>query len=170
MGETFHLILVPVDFSSHSAEALRYAATFAERFAASLLVLHVLTENSEPQMTCGRLEPYNATPEQPGFGSEFQPKPYEVPEATAIDLHDRAYAALQRFLPPQLEKWPMELRVVSGRPGEEILFLARQERVDLIVMGTHGRMGLEYVAMGSIAEQMVRQAPCPVFTVKRPSP
>jgi nucleotide-binding universal stress UspA family protein len=53
-----------------------------------------------------------------------------------------------------------------GKPAEEILQVARDEAVDLIVMGTHGRTGLRHVLLGSIAETVVRTAPCPVFTVK----
>ena len=58
------------------------------------------------------------------------------------------------------------LHVVKGRPGAEILRFVQQHDVDLVVMPTHGLTGLEHLLMGSVAEKVVRQAPCPVLVVK----
>jgi nucleotide-binding universal stress UspA family protein len=63
----------------------------------------------------------------------------------------------------------VEHRLVAGDPGAEILRAAREEPCDLIVMGTHGRTGLGRVLLGSVAEQVVRRAPCPALTVKAPA-
>jgi universal stress protein A len=61
---------------------------------------------------------------------------------------------------------PMRAKVAVGRPAEEILRLAREEKVDLIVMGTHGRTGLWHLLLGSVAKAVTRYAPCPVFPVR----
>ncbi len=168
MDDSFHSILVPVDFSPHSAEALRYAATFADRFTASLLVLHILPKNPKSMVRGERLSSPDTVHHALSCASHLLANPHMATEAITVNPHDRTYEALRSFLPPQLDREQVELRIVNGRPCEEILFLARQEQVDLIVMGTHARMGLEYLAMGSVAEQVVRMSPCPVFTVKRP--
>jgi nucleotide-binding universal stress UspA family protein len=65
-----------------------------------------------------------------------------------------------------LAQYPVELRVVAGHPFERILEVAVREQVALIVLGTHGRTGLAHAIMGSVAERVVRLAPCPVLTVK----
>ncbi len=61
---------------------------------------------------------------------------------------------------------PQESRVGVGKPAEEILRVAREEGVDLIVMGTHGHTGLRHLLLGSVAEEVTRHAPCPVFTIR----
>ena len=62
----------------------------------------------------------------------------------------------------------MQIELVTGSPFLQVVRMARKEGVDLIVMGTHGRTGLAHVLMGSVAEKVVRKAPCPVLTVKHP--
>jgi nucleotide-binding universal stress UspA family protein len=69
-------------------------------------------------------------------------------------------------VPPQLAGYPLELRIDVGHPLERILAVAQREPVDLIAMGTHGSTGLARTVMGSVAERVVRLAPCPVLTVK----
>jgi universal stress protein A len=64
---------------------------------------------------------------------------------------------------------PAKVRVAVGKPAEEILQVAGDEGVDLIIIGPHGRTGLHHILLGSVAETMVRTAPCPVFTVKAPA-
>jgi universal stress protein A len=75
---------------------------------------------------------------------------------------------LERFFSevPSLEM-PMESKVAVGKPAEEILPVAREEGVDVIVMGTHGRTGVRHLLLGSVAEEVTRHAPCPAFTVRR---
>ena len=89
---------------------------------------------------------------------------------TVLDpQREQAYQALQTFLPSALAEHPLELRVVFGRPFERIVEMAVAEDVGLIVMGTQGRTGLAHLALGSIAERVVRLAPCSVLTVKSPT-
>jgi nucleotide-binding universal stress UspA family protein len=82
------------------------------------------------------------------------------------DLREQAYTALQACVPAQLARHPVELRVLIGHPFERILETAVRDQVALIVLGTHGRTGLAHAIMGSVAERVVRLAPCPVLTVK----
>jgi nucleotide-binding universal stress UspA family protein len=82
-----------------------------------------------------------------------------------LDLREQAYTALQAFLPTQIAHHAVELRVLVGHPFERILETAGDEQVSLIVLGTHGRTGLAHTIMGSVAERVVRLAPCPVLTV-----
>ena len=83
-------------------------------------------------------------------------------------MHQRvqAYEALQSFLPSRLASGSVELRVVFGHPFERIVETAARDDIGMIVMGTHGRTGLARLTAGSVAERVVRLAPCPVLTVK----
>jgi nucleotide-binding universal stress UspA family protein len=154
----FTPILVPVDFSDYATAALRYAASIAERFASSLIVLHVMASETATHAGQSRVGPV-VSPR----GAEAPP---DAEEDVIIDRREQTYAALQAFLPAQLAKHPVELRVVVGHPFERILETAVRAHVALIVLGTHGRTGLSHALMGSVAERVVRLAPCPVLTVK----
>ena len=90
-----------------------------------------------------------------------------VPEPTVI-RRDSGEAALTRLrdLVPEAFRGPWGVEIAVGRPADTIVRLARERNADLIVMATHGRTGLEHVVMGSVAEKVVRLAPCPVLTVK----
>lgn len=132
----FAKLLVPVDFSASSPAALRYAAAIAARCGAAVIVLHVMEAPADA-----------ATP---ALGEQ----------------REQTYTSLHALLPPQLASQAVELRVVSGHPFERILETAVQEAVGLIVLGTHGRTGLAHALLGSVAERVVRFAPCPVLTVK----
>jgi nucleotide-binding universal stress UspA family protein len=157
-AKVFASILVPVDFSPYAAKALLYAADIAERFAASLIVLHVIGRDSELQEVEQRLQ------------DRGLPLSDASADAALEDIvkagRERVYTELLEFLPAQLAKYPVELRVVVGNPFERILETAVREQIALIVMGTHGRTGLSRVVMGSIAERVTRLAPCPVLMVK----
>jgi nucleotide-binding universal stress UspA family protein len=84
-----------------------------------------------------------------------------------IDLVDQAETELHDFATRNLKDTVLEqVKVAVGRPAEEILRVAREEKVDLIVMGTHGRTGVRHLLLGSVAEAVSRHAPCPVFTVR----
>lgn len=168
MDKSFQTILVPVDFSPYAAEALRYAATLAKRFAATLLVLHVIDKDFETVVVhqhAGR----RGLP-SPILGTFAGP--LEVPSGTmetvAIDLREQAQATLKPFIPTEFNELTIERRVEVGHPFEQILEAAKRQTADLIVMGTHGRTGLGHVMLGSVAERVVRLAPCPVLTVKAP--
>ena len=83
----------------------------------------------------------------------------DLVEMAQSDLKDLAVAKVNESL-------SVSPTVSVGKPAEEILRVAQEEAVDLIVMGTHGRTGLRHVLVGSVAETVMRIAPCPVFTVK----
>jgi nucleotide-binding universal stress UspA family protein len=138
-------ILVPVDCSECSLAGLRYAIEFAKEVAARLIVLHVV--DLGPQlMTEGRgvydLSPYN---EAAGRASEPQMR-----------------AFLRRV---NFGSVPFETSAIAGFCPEGICRAAEKEKVDLIIMSTHGRTGLKHVLIGSVAECVVRHAGCPVLVV-----
>lgn len=164
----FTPILVPVDFSAYSTQALEKAADIAARFDSSIIVLHVIAAELGVQALANRLGKHSA--DIPMLGTEeVQDVCEQDIEAVTEPHREQAYEALQAFLPARLTHHPVELRVVFGRPFERIVETAVVEDVGLIVMGTHGRTGLERVAVGSVAERVIRLAPCPVLTLKAPT-
>jgi nucleotide-binding universal stress UspA family protein len=84
-----------------------------------------------------------------------------------IDLVEMAQTGLHDFAAKHLKAAaPVQVKVAVGKPAEEILRVAREEKVDLIAMGTHGRTGLQHLLLGSVAEDVTQHAPCPIFTVR----
>jgi nucleotide-binding universal stress UspA family protein len=164
MNAMFQTILVPVDFSPYAQAAWYYAASIAERFGSSIRVLHVIAKEIETGMVCRHVGPRRTPPL--GFEVALVGMPAEVRETVTIDLREQAQTALQRLVASQLLDRPLDVRVEVGHPVEQILDLATRDHVDLIVMGTHGRTGAHAV-LGSVAERVVRLAPCPVLTVKQ---
>jgi len=165
----FSPILVPVDFSSYSMRALERAADVAKRFDATLIALHVIDSEVSVQALASRLGISVVVP--------ALEESVEVADISDDDIktvldqqREEAYQALQAFMPPPLSTCPLELRVLFGRPFARIIETAVKEEVGLIVMGTHGRTGLAHITLGSIAERVVRLAPCEVLTVKAPTP
>ncbi len=140
---TVRTICHPTDFSEQSGYALRLAGALARDYGARLVLLHV------------------ALPPMPVYGGE-------VLVAVPPSSHDEERQHLDRLEVP--DGVPTERRLVEGAPVEEILRVASEVSADLIVMGTHGRTGLARLLMGSVAEQVVRKARCPVLTVKTPFP
>lgn len=169
MQTLFTPILVPVDFSAYSASALRYAASIAERFTSSIMVLHVISRETTAHAVQQRVGVHAMPLLGPFVGKSAPDVPAGVAEEVVVDLREQAYTALQTFLPAPLAQHAVELRVVVGHPFERILETAVHEHVALIVLGTHGRTGLAHAIMGSVAERVVRLAPCPVLTVKTAS-
>ncbi len=142
-------ICCPIDFSDASRAAMEVATDLARRFGAELVLLHA----------------------------------YPIPGYTFPDGSVVASPKMMQELADQaqrhLEEWRAEAERLSGNPrvlaekaiGEpaaEIVSFARGRSVDLLVLGTHGRTGLEHALMGSIAERVVRRAHCPVLTVRPP--
>jgi universal stress protein A len=162
----FTSILVRVDFSTYAAEALRYAAGIAARFASSIIVLHVISRETTTHAVYQRLGFRDFSFLDPVSLQSAPAVPPEVAEDVVVDLRAQAYTALQAFLPGPMADHAVELRVLVGHPFERILETAVREQVTLIVLGTHGRTGLAHTIMGSVAERVVRLAPCPVLTVK----
>lgn len=147
---TFRKILVPTDFSAASKCALPYARELARMHGAEVVLIHVI--------------------EIPHYPTLFEGTAMVVPP-----LDD----SVRRELAKQLEELAdAELRVHGvtartlvrdGAPRHELLACAREEKVDLLVIATHGYTGLRHVFLGSTAEQVVREAPCPVLTVRATS-
>jgi len=137
-----HRILVPIDFSPYSDAALALATSLARDGDGTLVLAHV------------EVIPLSAA------GGEFM---YAIPEPPTEELLDK----LEHVVPPD-SHIPVERRLLAGDPADAIIRLAESENIDLIVMGTHGRRGLRRLLMGSVAEAVVRAAPCPVLTVKQP--
>ena len=146
MTTTISRILVPLDFSVPSERALGYATTLAAQFGATLRLLHVV-------------EPLNAAA-LAGEGYLIT-----LPELTDSMVKDarRRLADYRDIAPPGLV---IETDVTMGPPATTIAEVARAQKCDLIVMGTHGRTGLAHLFMGSVAERVTRLAPCPVLTVR----
>jgi universal stress protein A len=168
-GGVFTPILVPVDFSAYSTQALLCAADIAERFNSSIIVLHVIGREVSVHAMRQRLGVERVPLLGPSTSSQAEEIPDQEIESVIVDHREQAYTQLQSFLPERLAHHPVELRVVLGNPFERIIEMALREKAGLIVLGTHGRTGLTHVAMGSVAERVVRLAPCPVLTVKAPS-
>ena len=133
-------ILYPTDFSTTGRPALEMATSLARDRKAKLLIMHV----EEPPMAYG--------------GGEFY---YGQLEPDHVELE----RMLKEVLPTDAAV-SFEHRLVVGSPAASIVYLAEKEDVDLIVMPTHGRTGLTRLLMGSVAEEVVRKARCPVLTVK----
>lgn len=140
-------ILFPADFSDSNREALKYACALAEKFGSELHLLHVLQD-------------LVAMVPEPGLA-------FPAPGDYMQDLQKSAEKALLA-LPG--DTWanpgPVVRATRVGAPFVEIVRYAKEHDVDLVVMGTHGRGGLAHVLLGSVAEKVVRKAPCPVLTVR----
>lgn len=163
----FSPVLVPVDLSAHSLSALHHAADLAGRLGSRLVVLHVIPREVSHLAIRRRLGLPEATGVAEALGRDVSS---EAVEEVLRDHREEAYADLQAFLPPRLAELDVELRVVVGAPLERIVETAVQEDAALIVLGTHGRTGLSRAVMGSVAERVVRFAPCPVLAVKAGTP
>jgi nucleotide-binding universal stress UspA family protein len=137
-------ILVPVDFSHCTREALDFAVLLARQFGASLAVLNVIT----PYYA---VDPYGMNP--PG---DFEP---DLLSCADKQLHH----LVRSTLPPEV---PAQTLVRRGRPANEIIEAAKELDADLIVIPTHGHTGLKHVVFGSTAEYVVRHAVCPVLTLR----
>ncbi|HET7699003.1 MAG TPA: universal stress protein [Vicinamibacterales bacterium] len=142
-------ILVPTDFSDASAAALKYACGLADALHAELSVLHVV-ENPYPL----------------GAYTEFYTPPVEFFERRERQAREQLDAQLT---PEQKERYHASMVLRHGEPVREILqYLHEHGAVHMIVMATHGRGGVARLMMGSVADKMVRMAPCPVVTVRVP--
>lgn len=139
-------ILVPTDFSDSAHHALRYALTFAVELKAEILLLHVVETLAV------------------GYASDLFPVPmaevfqemsgYARAEVAKLAEEVRAKGAAAREL------------VVQGKPSAEIVRVAQEEAVDLLVLGTHGKGMLDQALFGSTTERVIRKAPCPVLSCR----
>jgi len=144
MPRQFKTILCPTDFSEGSYRALAYGLRLATLDEGTLLVAHVIHVPS---------------------GELYQPDGHVL---TFEEAKQRARARLEELRVQRLDNYPRcELIVDIGDPYRQLMALARDRRVDLIVTATHGRTGIEHLVIGSVAEKIIRHAPCPVLVVRR---
>jgi universal stress protein A len=138
-------ILVPFDFSEYAEKALTWALAMAENWSAHVLLLHVVPRPSYPPLLMGSY--------------------FNVAEFEANLQADAEARAKERVAHTGNTAVPIDTQVVIGEPFSDICRLAEHEKADLVVMGSHGRTGLRHVLLGSVAERVVRHAPCPVLVV-----
>ncbi len=140
-------VLCPIDYSVYSEKALQYAIEFAVKYGAKLYLLHVLDiriyDINDPEL-------YNVT---------------VVDKETIDKLSSRLLKCVNEETKGRIA---VEAIVVQGVPFSEIINTAKEHKIDLIVLGTHGRTGISHAIMGSVAEKVVRKSPCPVLTVRHP--
>lgn len=175
-------ICVPTDFSTCSEHAIHYGATLAEAHDADLHLLHVLKDNEEsvlhPDFTAsGELaRDYFSRLEQAAG------RPADRPTSEPVEPEDKKVhdylRALERgvdskFLELPIDKWWERVRIQRatryGNTVREICRYVRIHSIDLLILGTHGRTGLNQLLIGSVAERVVRVSPCPVLTVRYPA-
>jgi nucleotide-binding universal stress UspA family protein len=143
-------ILCPVDFSDNSLHALDYAIALAQRQEAELVLLHVV----QPSLLSASMDPF-----LPEYDMTVMENYMDACKRQLKELTERVIAQDHPATTSALR---------TGTPFLEIVTAARELDSDLIVVGTHGRTGLAHVMIGSVAEKVVRKAPCPVLTVKHP--
>ena len=139
-------ILFPIDFTSPFESMVPWVSMFAEKFGATVYVLFVTQDLSN-------------------FSTFF------VPHGNIQSFQEEAVASARKKMDAVVKQsfkdFPkLETRVEVGAAAEKILDLARKEQIDLIIMGVHGRKGLDRAIFGSVADKVVQSAPCPVLTVR----
>ena len=140
-------ILYPTDFSESSLEAMKYAVSFARDYKARLILMHVVNEQI--------------------FSEGLNLPRLAAPEALEQELVAEAGRQMRTVIPADARAGvDVEHVILRGMPFLEIIRYAKANEVDLIVIGTHGRSGMEHIIFGSTAEKVVRKAPCPVLSVK----
>jgi nucleotide-binding universal stress UspA family protein len=145
-GVGIRSILVPIDFSVHSKNALKYAIPIAEKFKAGLHLIYVV----EPTIY----------PADLGFGQVVLP-------GVEDELREKGAEELKALIGKEIAGRVASSCVVrTGNPHQEILREAEERGVDMIVVATHGHSGVEHMLFGSTADRIVRNAKCPVLTVR----
>jgi len=137
-------LLCPVDFSQMSRAVLDYAVFMAQSHQAKLKLVHVVDQLH-------------------GFDS------YKILHMTAIEITHEMERQARAQLKELVAGLPMAATfdVRFGRAADEIVIQAKEDEVDLVVMGSHGRSGISHLLVGSVAESVVRHAPCPVLVVRQ---
>jgi universal stress protein A len=148
MTRGFARILVPTDFSPPCGAALATAGAFAAQFGASIHLIHVLED------------PYTTV----AYASDVYGY---VPPGLRESWRREAQTQLETLLdPPEKAQFHVTTSVMFGSPARAIVDYARENSINLIVMGTHGRGGFAHLLLGSVTEEVVRTAECPVLTVR----
>ena len=140
---TLKKILVPTDFSEHSNKAALYGAELARKFRAELHLMHSI----------------EMTPLMYGEGA------YIAPE-TEAEVEAAATLQLEKQLADSVGDLTIVRKIEHGHPFVETIRYAKENDIGLIVLGTHGRGAIAHMLLGSVAEKVVRKAPCPVLTVR----
>lgn len=138
-------ILYPVDFSDYAEEILEYAVALAKKFEAELHLVHVIPDLNYFTPYESFLTPENLVAIERNIEGEVEKDFNRLTEKVDI---------------------PVKKAVKTGAVFIEIIDYIKEENIDLVVMGTHGRSGIEHILIGSVAEKVVRKAPCPVLTVR----
>lgn len=150
-GNPFRRILYATDFSGGSDAALAYAGSLAQHGAAQLTIVHVVEAFPVGQ--------------DPVVGAPFDVAAYHA------ELEKRALTKLQRLVPPTIRAACDVAEVLAtGKPYVEILRIAAERQIDLIVLGVHGRNAVDRLVFGSTTEHILRRATCPILTVRAPDP
>jgi len=145
----FNKILTAIDFSENSEYAFGYALTLAKQFDSQLTILHVI---NEPVDLRGFYVPHISF------------------EQLEKEIEEGAEKMMAKFCSEKLEGFTnFTTSIVAGIPYEEIIRSAQEAGASLIVIGTHGRTGLDHLIFGSTAERVVRGASCPVLTIRLPA-
>ncbi len=146
LARMINRILVPIDFSAHSKNALKYAIPMAEQFDAALYLVYVV----EPTVY----------PADLGFGQVVMP-------GIEDELREKGADELQELIENEIRgRVKASASVRTGKPHQEILLEAKEKKIDLIVIATHGHTGVEHMLFGSTAARVVRTATCPVLTIR----
>ncbi len=142
----FEKILVPIDFSEYTDDIVNCASEIARRFGSSLHLLHVIPNMDYFTPYESFMAAENMVEVQKGIAGEVE----KDLEAVAAKIQDI----------------PVTKAIRTGVAFVELVDYVRQEGIGLVVMGTHGRGGLEHILIGSVAEKVVRKSPCPVLTIR----
>ena len=141
-------ILVPIDFSDYSKNALKYAVDFAHHFKADIHIVYIIEPAVYPaDFSMGQIA-YPTIDE-------------DISERAKKELNELAKEIVGESL-----KWIIIIK--TGKPFYEINSTASETDADLIIIATHGHTGMEHLLFGSTAEKVVRKAPCPVLTLREP--
>ena len=146
------MILCPTDFSEPSYEALRIAVELAKHFKAALDVIHVIPP----------VPVHSPYPDPPVASSGDEPLHQQE---MAVDSEKALISLVERRVPKQITTFAT---VLTGEAAQKIVDFAVRERIDLIVMATHGLTGWRHFMTGSVTEKVVRLAPCPVLAIRPP--
>ncbi len=138
-------ILCPIDHSDCSKEALKYAVSLAMKDEAQLYLLHIIDIRS--------------------CNESLDTMSVQIPDKETLE---QLRTKLLDCIPEEIrDDMNVEAIVIQGVPFAEIISTARENEIDMIVIGSHGRTGLAHMMLGSVSEKVVRKAPCPVLTVRQ---
>jgi universal stress protein A len=141
----FKKIVCPIDFSEFTDEILKYAVNITKKFNAELHLIHIIPNLNYFIPYESFLTPENLVAIEKNIEKEVE-KDFEK-VTKDIDM-------------------PLKKIVKTGATFVEIIDYIKEEDIDLVVMGTHGRSGIEHILIGSVAEKVVRKSPCPVLTIR----